>query len=1025
MAHEQCNPLERCGGLDSTDRPALGTASDSELRQLWTPDYLERIASFLYPNEQRQRLVALVAASNEVRNLRAAIALTGTEPTQGTLEAAAAGGALESCVWLVDESGAREVFNINWGAVLSTAARAGQRVVCQWCLDRCSAFRRVYGDARFIPYEGRGDIWYAAGAAACAGHVSLMDWLLAEAAAVGYQADQQVSALNLFLAALEGCDLTTAQRVWVTYIRLPPPEGIQPGQPAEAPDPMFAAQAVIWPGEEVEGQEGNEPGPAGADGGAVGGLGGDGAAAPNGPTAVQQLLSALTAALGSRTPDWQAKAEWLCSLGTRPQRTCYYITNPNLTGAEMVERYAWLCGRGCQPVADDNVDREPLYGLSSAVAGGLVEAARWLLAEGVMIGRSEEASVDEAAAQGHVQALEMLRQAGYPFRWNALLFEAAHAGRVPVMQWAVDHAPAASGCEAAVELLAELGCPMPDNGGPYLAAVCGREWRMLPLLRRLGLPLNPDASGARLLSEAVTSAPVATLQWLVDEGCRPDWTELGRRLQLAKRLGVVAWARQQPGVVAEERLGMLRFRTQDVPRWALEQWVNSGLPSAAFKRLTTKQREKVVSLVAQSNDVSNLELTLAATGLSPTCETLKAAAASNALDSLRWLLEPGTVRGRIYWDALLQTAASAGHTSVCDLVIQSSPAPVKAAQAAVEALRSGHAALADALLTHKTDPDARSRYRSNSVAALDGCDLATVQQLWARPTPDWRAKAEWLLSLGAEFASEEDHHGEDEFDFWPGANYYDVVLSATPALSAATVLERFEWLWAHGRRVGGGNGPQVTLSDAIQVGLAEVADWLVERGVVNSQTKVGVMVGPLTDVEMAAEAGHLAVLQTLRQAGCALNPSSLVFGAAMGGQIPVLEWVWDAFGWTPEQHGLTAGDMCAAAGPEFTAAYTAMSYMPEWGARFTAGMQTMRWLRAHGCPCDEDTWRWAAGSGCEAALELLEEWGCPKPTDGSPYAAAEDQDAWNMLSLLRSLGVSEGHPPVEEEEEEELAEWDA
>ncbi|KAG2495011.1 hypothetical protein HYH03_006944 [Edaphochlamys debaryana] len=145
----------------------------------------------------------------------------------------------------------------------------------------------------------------------------------------------------------------------------------------------------------------------------------------------------------------------------------------------------------------------------------------------------------EAAAQAG--RVEVLAWAWEAFRsdWDAacarspgLLTWAARSGSVEAIRWVHSHGGGGvgqeaawsgaveSGCQAAVEVLAELGGPMPSDGSPFARALELREWALLPLLHAQGVPMGRWAQERPLLARALEAgaAPASLLQGLAGEG---------------------------------------------------------------------------------------------------------------------------------------------------------------------------------------------------------------------------------------------------------------------------------------------------------------------------------------------------------------------------------------------------------------------------------------------------------------------------------------------------------------------------
>ncbi|GLC49986.1 hypothetical protein PLESTB_000330000 [Pleodorina starrii] len=265
----------------------------------------------------------------------------------------------------------------------------------------------------------------------------------------------------------------------------------------------------------------------------------------------------LAAAAGSTTPDWQAKVEWLEGLGyPRMASACTSALRAG-DGDAVVARLQWLRGRGYPldaGVADDAVDL------------GNVAALRFLVEQaGVRpFGEPFRGCSMNSARRGHLAVLQYLHASGLPINTRIVAEEAARAGHLPIVSWAVEGlgvAPAddgadslldcaaesgnlelmtwlyvrgwalgptaitngaKSGCEEALEWLVERGCPFPLDGGAYLGAARNGDLAMLRCLGRLGCPWGPPG---KLLADCIRfEVSVAVLQCLLDLDCpEPDW----------------------------------------------------------------------------------------------------------------------------------------------------------------------------------------------------------------------------------------------------------------------------------------------------------------------------------------------------------------------------------------------------------------------------------------------------------------------------------------------------------------------
>ncbi|KAG2500897.1 hypothetical protein HYH03_001656 [Edaphochlamys debaryana] len=516
--------------------------------------------------EHLDELACLTAASDVTDNLE--LALTAAGSTEGSprrrntcflihaaFAAAARAGSLNSCRYIADRAGP---CSIAWDEAASSAAECAQRSAVDLCLQRCpSPSARVKVG------------WSAAAGAARGGHVELMSQLLAEAEPepVGERAalnditadaassrqlrlrgsERHQPTRNLCLAAIGGCDLATVRQLCTAHF--------------------------IRPHRWIE----------------------------------YEMMYAMAAALYSPTPDWKAKVDWVIEemdMEMDMFLDVYSSIEVERMGEAVVERFQYAKGMAPQGIKG----RE----LAPAVRGGNVAAVLWLLAEGVEVGpKTAQRLLREAAGAGQVAMLKALQELGWDLKPRALITAAASGGHLGVMRpdaftgaagcaslaamrWLWSHdcgmregaleAAAASGCEAAVELLAELGCPMPADGAPYLAALRLRDPRLMAALWDAGVPFGPDKCWL-LMRGAEAGATLEALQALLERGCPPprSWAAAARELQTKRwregRGAVLDWMWGQHGLQhggegaeGEEEEGQLAFRGDGV----LDAWGDSS-----------------------------------------------------------------------------------------------------------------------------------------------------------------------------------------------------------------------------------------------------------------------------------------------------------------------------------------------------------------------------------------------------------------------------------------------------------------
>ncbi|KAG2496178.1 hypothetical protein HYH03_005778 [Edaphochlamys debaryana] len=488
----------------------------------------------------------------------------------------------------------------------------------------------------------------------------------------------------------------------------------------------------------------------------------------------------------------------------------------------------------------------------------------------------------------------------------------------------------------------------------------------------------------------------------------------------------------------------------------------------ACRNLTLTKRRLLVCLTAASGVVENLAVASQAAGCRLSVEFLLSAAAAGRIECCRWLLAPGRFQPEFKdcleaicaaarfgslaccrwlaehcrafkplppdWRAVLEAAAASGDKAICQWCLDRSGGEAWSDAALRAALRRGHVALAE-WLAALHDPQWSLSGSACLAAAAKGCDAATFRRLCEQsgsvrsmprfhlndilqaavtsPTPDWRAKADLLLSLCPP--------GEA-----PGAV---IVVGLT---DPGTMLERLTWLQDHGFPLRGTTGVQC-LAAAVEANSTEAVEWLLDAGVWPDDGGDGGgeaeglsrggrsfgsgpaaaghrgRVGAFADaaeaeavwtraVRTAARKGHLDVLRVLAKAGCPMNVWQMTDAAAVGGWLHVVEFLVETYG-TPAVGGLR-------------------SELFEAGAS-SGSLGLMTWLRERGCPVtpslevagmvEERAWLGTTASGSEAALELLAlKWRCPVPESGEPYACAVRNGDVRTLGVLRRRGVPYG-----------------
>ncbi|PNH06045.1 hypothetical protein TSOC_007656 [Tetrabaena socialis] len=406
----------------------------------------------------------------------------------------------------------------------------------------------------------------------------------------------------------------------------------------------------------------------------------------------------------------------------------------------------------------------------------------------------------------------------------------------------------------------------------------------------------------------------------------------------------------------------------------------------AMRSLTLHQRSQLPCLVARSGVVVNLETLLARDDLLRIHDkqVLCAAASAGQLEVCRWLQENGCCasfcaccgRRSCCGPNALVEAAKGGHQAVCNWILASSCSSCSSHfPVAAEAARHGHVGLMDWL--QATSPTEQPC--AVFLCAATGCDLATLQRLYtayadrvrseltgwfecskllaaaaASPTPDWRAKVEWLEACQKRPLTK-----------------VCVGLACAEVVLLPDGRARLEWLRQRGY--------PLTLKVAAQAassGAVDVLQLVLDGGVALDGATARCMVA------RAAAGGHAAFLQALLRApgfpAAALR--SAAPDAAEAGQLRVLAWLVQALG----------------AAAVLTAHVFESAIQP-------GSVELLAWLHGQGYPWDAAVLAAAAALGSEEQLEWLVAHGCPMGEEGEPYKRAVRNGRVAMLRRLSRL----------------------
>ncbi|KXZ51126.1 hypothetical protein GPECTOR_13g613 [Gonium pectorale] len=266
-------------------------------------------------------------------------------------------------------------------------------------------------------------------------------------------------------------------------------------------------------------------------------------------------------------------------------------------------------------------------------------------------------------------------------------------------------------------------------------------------------------------------------------------------------------------------------------------------------------------------------------------------------------------------------------------------------------------------------------------------------------TADWQAKVEWA-----------------ESQLPPTARRYSDSCSSVAAHPDA--IFRLTWLLARGYPA-----DEDVANSMLRNGNTAALELLLGRG----------LRPPHSATDDAARWGWLEVLKKLREYGYPLGVTVKMWLAASRDQLPVLVWAVEELGATLQDRQLskTAAGQCGLEtlawlqqrgcpldGAEVAqgAAMRGDLQLLQWavqelGAPLTSpalldaaagvgSIELMAWLRERGCPWGGRVYSNAARAGCVAALEWLAEQGCPVPDDNGPLMEAAD---WGDLATLRCL----------------------
>ncbi|EFJ43950.1 hypothetical protein VOLCADRAFT_95893 [Volvox carteri f. nagariensis] len=390
----------------------------------------------------------------------------------------------------------------------------------------------------------------------------------------------------------------------------------------------------------------------------------------------------------------------------------------------------------------------------------------------------------------------------------------------------------------------------------------------------------------------------------------------------------------------------------------------------ATQKMSITQRIQLVCLTSASGVLENLQVALNAADCAPVEEMMEAAAAAGSLQSCKWLRARGCP-----WGKALAAAGLGGHQEVFEyLMLMGCTCDDDALYAPA---RGGHWGLMEWLSLTRPSRNGKVHIGKLMAAAAEGCDLNAFQKLhdvWlggftgllratrhqlygpkqsavlvaaaSSPSPDWRAKVEWL-----------------EAKRYPRSPEV-----AAAAASLPDGRDRLRWLQERGYPMGLFNSE--TFRKAGRAGNFPLVQYLLQEFVLYNFTRDA--------AEAAAEAGQLDFLKALH-ALCQLDSEasrSLALYACRSGHQAVVAWA------VQELQYDASGD------PE------ALSAAAESG-----NVALMAWIWARSQLSSGKCMEGAVKSGCREALQWMEEHGLLMKGDLGTmyYIAARNGD----LATLR------------------------
>ncbi|KXZ51848.1 hypothetical protein GPECTOR_11g287 [Gonium pectorale] len=511
------------GKEHTTVRVWLPTSTDEFARRWGRPGAARGLSE-----RQRNKLVVFTVRTGSLANVKVAVEACGLLTPASAWSNAACNGHLHICKWLQDQS---VPFDKNREA-LSLAARNGHRRVCEWLLLEAG-------------YPWTPD---ALNEALKGGRMELAEWLLEQRpggpAGTHTNATGRRQVLSGALAgAAYSLPLVKFQRLY-----------------RELTESLDAAAAGDSTANTAGTDGGERQQPAASALRALALREGDE------PLSEEQRGSVVAGAASSRTPDWRAKVEWLEAEGfpKTPESSVKAAACANA-----LERLRWLRGRG-YPLGEGAV--------KEAAENGDMDVLQYLLTEGAPSGAEV---VSRAVHKGRLAALQALHAAGKAKDALAAALNATRRGHMNILLWLVDESglevqlshrllgravqsgnidmvkwlrqwgcswepedssrppllklAAHGGHQPTIELMVEQGCPIPDDGVPFISAATHGDMATLRYLRQLAVPWGATGDTFKRCVEEGVRPEV--LRWLVAEGCPVAWPSVLAAARARRRQG--------------------------------------------------------------------------------------------------------------------------------------------------------------------------------------------------------------------------------------------------------------------------------------------------------------------------------------------------------------------------------------------------------------------------------------------------------------------------------------------------------